>query len=94
MILGVGGVLFGVGGAVAQEQIRAEREEHIKNLRNKKSRLEFERGQIKTSNTLLDGWIGNSSSPSELEHNRRKYDRLSKEIDKLDGDLKKFEDDD
>lgn len=92
LLFSFGGVVGAVGGAVAQEQSRAEREEYIKNLRNKKSHLESEQKSIITSNTVFGIPTGNNLSPSELEHNRRRYNRLSKEIEEIEDTLKKLND--
>lgn len=90
LFFGFGGVLAGAG-AIVQEQERAERKEQIQNLHNKKSHLESEKNSLITSNHILGFPVANLS-PSELEHNRKKRDHLSKEIEEIEDNLKKFDD--
>ena len=106
LFFGFGAAIEGAGNAVNNESSNRdkfkephgilehldyiERENKIKSLSDRKSDLEFKRSQLRTSNTILDDLIGNNCSASELENNRKKYDRLSKEIEDIDNDLKKL----
>lgn len=106
LFFGFGAVLKGAGNAVNNESSNRDkfkeprgilenldyiaRENKIKSLSDRKSDLEFKRSQLRTRNTILDDLIGNNCSASELENNRKKYDRLSKEIEDIDNDLKKL----
>lgn len=90
IFLGFGAALGEVGKAVNTESSESDeahdkfiREHEKQKLSDHISDLGLKRSSIKTHNTFLDLITGSSLSKSELKHNQKRYDKLSKQIEDL-----------
>ena len=77
-----------------KEYQQAVKNAELKTMDEEISDYEYKRSRIKTSNSILDEITGSSLSDSELERNRRQYDRMTDELDNMKYKRKQREDQD